>query len=144
MNSSYDFLVALTTWQTSASHLGALRREVFVLEQAVPESLEMDGRDEECVHALAEDLAGMVIGTARLLPEGRIGRVAVRQDWRGRGVGAALMRALMEAADSRGLPVLELHAQSWTVAFYEKLGFVAEGEEFEEAGILHRAMFLRR
>ncbi len=115
-----------------------------MLEQAVPESLEMDGRDEECVHALAEDLAGMVIGTARLLPEGRIGRVAVRQDWRGRGVGAALMRALMEAADSRGLPVLELHAQSWTVAFYEKLGFVAEGEEFEEAGIQHRVMFLRR
>lgn len=115
-----------------------------MVEQAVPEELEIDGRDPDCLHAIAVDAAGEPIGTARLMPEGRIGRVAVVRAWRGSGVGASLMRCLLDEADRGGCAVIELHAQSWTVGFYEKLGFSAEGGEFDEAGIPHRMMYRRR
>lgn len=121
-----------------------VRRVVFVIEQGVPESLEIDGRDAGAVHALAFADDGSAIGTARLLPGGKIGRVAVLAPWRGRGVGAALMRCLLDAADAHGWDEIVLHAQSWTVGFYEKLGFVIEGDEFEEAKIPHRRMVRRR
>lgn len=122
----------------------AIRRAVFIAEQGVSEALEIDGRDPDCVHALAFAASGEAIGTARLLPEGKIGRVAVVASWRRQGVGAALMRVLMEAAADRGFDRIALHAQSWTVGFYEGLGFVAEGGEFEEAKIPHRRMVWRR
>ena len=117
---------------------------MFIEEQNVPESLEIDGLDGDCTHALAFDETGNPIGTARLMPQGRIGRVAVLAPWRKRGVGAALMRVLLEEADRRGFEEIELHAQSWTIGFYESLGFVAEGDEFLEAEIPHRHMKRRR
>lgn len=120
-----------------------VRRIVFINEQNVPETLEIDGRDSECLHALAIDQGGKPIGTARLMPHGRIGRVAVLAAWRKRGVGAAVMRALLEEADRRGFDEIELHAQTWTIGFYESLGFIAEGGEFLEAEIPHRRMTRR-
>lgn len=127
-----------------AAAVRGIRRAVFIEEQGVPESLEIDGRDPACLHVLAWAAEGGPVGTARLLPEGKIGRVAVLAPWRGRGVGSALVRRLVEAADAAGLAKVSLHAQSGTTGFYEKLGFAAEGEEFEEAGIPHRRMVRRR
>ena len=129
---------------SDAEAILAVRREVFIEEQDVPESLEIDGLDKHCVQALAFDSESQPIGTARLMPEGRIGRVAVRRAWRKRGVGAALMRLLLEEADQRGHAQIELHAQTWTIGFYESLGFVAEGAEFLEAEIPHRRMVRQR
>ncbi len=127
-----------------AAAVHEVRRVVFIEEQKVPESLEIDGLDAECVHALAFDEAGEPIGTARLMPHGRIGRVAVLASWRKRGVGAAMMRILLEEADRRGFEEIELHAQTWTIGFYETLGFKVAGEEFLEAEIPHRRMVRRR
>lgn len=127
----------------AAAILG-VRREVFIDEQQVPESLEIDGLDGECVHALAFDVEARPIGTARLMPHGRIGRVAVLAPWRKRGVGAKVMRVLLAEADRRGFEEIELHAQSWTIGFYESLGFEIAGEEFLEAEIPHRRMVRRR
>lgn len=135
-----EFTVRLTTWNADAARLAAVRRAVFVEEQRVPESLEWDGRDEACVHAIAEDSRGHAIGTARLLPEGSIGRMAVLPAWRGKGVGGALLAAMLAAARARGDRKVTLHAQTHACRFYAAHGFAREGAEFLEAGIPHVAM----
>ena len=138
------FTVRLANWQDDQESLYAVRRTVFIIEQEVPEEIEVDDEDPHCVHVLALDENETPIGTARLLPDGRIGRVAVLKPWRKQGVGAALMRELIAAATEHGLEAsgLRLHAQTWTIPFYEKLGFVIDGDEFDEAGIPHRPMVM--
>jgi ElaA protein len=122
----------------------ALRRTVFVEEQAVPEELEADGLDEAALHLLAE-LDGRPVGTARLLLKGdtgKIGRVCVLRELRGQGIGAALIREAVEELRRRGLRTAMLGSQTHAVPFYEGLGFVAEGPVYDEAGIPHRDMML--
>lgn len=138
-----DISVRLADWSMDEAALRNVRTRVFVQEQSVSEILEWDGLDELCVHAIAETRADGVIGTGRLHPSGKIGRMAVLAAWRGRGVGAGILRRLLEAAAQRGLEEVYLHAQVAVVGFYARLGFVAEGPEFEEADIPHRLMRLR-
>jgi predicted GNAT family N-acyltransferase len=135
------FSVRLATWQRDAARLSPVRLQVFVVEQKVPAEIEMDARDPECVHVIAEDASGNVIGTGRLLPAenaaSRIGRMAVYADWRSKGVGAALLKALVDEASRRGDRQIVLHAQIHAEPFYARHGFVREGEVYEEAGIAH-------
>ena len=127
-------------WPGELATLRAIRDEVFVREQSVPVELEWDELDPVSQHVLA--FAGdRAIGTGRLLPDGHIGRMAVLRDWRGKGVGGALLTALMDVARIRGLSRVELNAQIHALAFYERHGFHAEGAEFLDAGILHRRMW---
>lgn len=134
------FRVREATWERDLDALQQLRRAVFVVEQEVPEALEWDGIDTDCRHAIAEDDADRVIGCARLLPDGHIGRVAVLADWRGHGVGDALMRHMIALARSLGHQRVMLNAQTHALRFYERHGFAAVGEEYDDAGIPHRAM----
>ena len=120
--------------------LHRVRQQVFVVEQNVPADLERDALDAVCVQVLARDADGAPIGTGRLLPDGRIGRMAVLPGWRSRGVGEALLQALVEAAREAGLPQVSLHAQLPACDFYARQGFVPEGSRFEEAGITHLQM----
>ncbi|MFV0130349.1 GNAT family N-acetyltransferase [Streptomyces sp. HMX112] len=132
----------------------AVRREVFVVEQGVPAELEYDAHDSTAVHVLAvrrDD--GTALGTGRLLygaeavgrtggdeGVGSLGRLAVTEAARGLGAGAALVRAIEDAARARGLTAVDLHAQTRVVGFYERLGYAAYGAEFHDAGIPHLAM----
>ena len=138
------YRVELTAWATASARLRPLRTAVFVMEQGVPPELEMDARDAACLHALAEDSSGQVIGTGRLLPaEGgvaRIGRMAVAAGWRGKGVGAAVLEALVRAAKDRGDHQVELHAQLHAAPFYDRQSFTRVSEVYEEAGIAHVTM----
>lgn len=127
-------------WQRDGAHISALRTAVFVHEQNVPPEEEYDGRDVEAVHVIAQRPDGTVIGTGRLLPEGRIGRMAVRRDWRGHGVGRAVLDVLVACAGERGFASVELHAQTAALDFYARAGFAATGPEFMDAGIPHRRM----
>ena len=122
----------------------AIRRVVFIEEQGVSLADEVDGRDGEAEHLLAL-LDGAPVGTARMLVEGeagKIGRVAVLAGARGRGIGAALIRAAVERLRERGLKVAKLGAQTHAVGFYEGLGFTAFGPVYDDAGIPHRDMKL--
>lgn len=134
------FAVRIAQWEADAAALRAIRHAVFVLEQHVPEALEWDGIDGQCVHTIAEDASGQPIGCGRLLPDGHIGRMAVLGAWRGRGVGAALLARLVEVAQQRGDAKLMLNAQLHALAFYARFGFSPVGEAFDEAGIAHLAM----
>ena len=119
-----------------------LRYTVFVQEQGVPEQRERDGLDGECWHVLARDEAGRPIGCGRLTPAHKIGRMAVLPEWRGQGVGVAVLRELVARARALGWPEVMLDAQVGAIGFYEREGFCAYGEEFEDAGMPHRAMRL--
>lgn len=126
-------------WHALGIEATEIRRIVFIQEQQVSQDQEWDGRDTDCRHFLAL-YQGMPVGTARLLPDAHIGRVAVLKEARGLGIGTALMRATIEAARRDGQPAVELAAQTHALAFYERLGFMAFGGEFLDAGILHRHM----
>lgn len=117
-----------------------MRDEVFVSGQNVPIELEHDALDPLSTHVIARLLDGTAVGTGRLTPDGHIGRMAVRAAWRGRGVGDALLLALVEQARLRGYADVHLNAQVSALGFYQRHGFQPEGDRFMEAGIEHQAM----
>lgn len=129
-------------WSQAEHWALPIRNEVFVEEQGVPADLELDGADPGCTHVLAFDREGVAIATARLMSDGRIGRMAVRRAWRGQGVGSALLHALLEQAAQQGMTRVYLHAQQQACDFYARQGFAQEGSDYLEAGIPHRTMVL--
>jgi len=136
------FAIRILPWSEALPLARPVREKVFVEEQGVPRELEWDEWDERCEHAVACDSKGRAIGTARLLPEGRVGRMAVLVEWRRRGVGAALLGALIALARERSMPRVTLHAQTHAAGFYRRFGFSERGGEFSEAGIPHVEMAL--
>lgn len=134
-----DIELFVTTWGVDRPLLQQVRRAVFIVEQQVSEEDEWDADDLVSVHVLAVRNREPV-GTGRLTPGGKIGRLAVISEYRGRGLGVRIARLLLQEALHRGLFDVFLHAQVQALPFYEKLGFTAVGEVFEEAGIPHRKM----
>ena len=130
-------------WDSLRDHAQALRVEVFVVEQGVPVELEWDEADEVSTHTVAYDQSGQAVATGRLLPDGHIGRMAVRKSARGQGIGTQVLSALLHEARRQQFQELVLHAQTHAIEFYAKHGFQIEGDEFSEAGIPHRRMTLR-
>ena len=120
-----------------------LRRLVFIEEQQVPEDEEVDGDDDHCTHILAR-VDGVAMGAARFQyidGKAKIQRVCVLKEARGTGLGAQLMRCIIEAIKTEGkVETAVLGSQTHALAFYEKLGFVAFGDEYLDAGILHQDM----
>jgi predicted GNAT family N-acyltransferase len=127
------------TWDADRVVLQRIRRSVFIEEQKVPESEEWDDDDAVSVHVLAR-LNREPVGTGRLNPAGKIGRIAVIAGARGRGIGAVILRRLLDEAHRKGIREPYLHAQLQALPFYEKLGFRSEGGVFDEAGIPHVRM----
>tara|TARA_B100000900_G_scaffold356041_1_gene325573 strand:+ start:2040 stop:2459 length:420 start_codon:yes stop_codon:yes gene_type:complete len=133
--------VELTQFSPLETSILQIRFNVFVAEQGVEPSLEVDGRDPDCVHAIAYD-ENLPIGTGRLLPDGHIGRMAVLKEYRSTGVGQKILLKLVEAARERGWKKVELSSQIQAVDFYERFGFQRLGETYVEAGIVHLDMRL--
>jgi predicted GNAT family N-acyltransferase len=135
-----DFFIEIADYETDLDALRAVREPVFVVEQNVPLELEWDELDPLSRHVIARDRDGNPVGTGRLTPERKIGRMAVLPEWRGRGVGEAMMVALVDLARGLGHRELSLHAQVSAMEFYRKAGFEPYGGRFMEAGIEHQAM----
>ena len=134
--------IELLEWPQAQAEAQRIRLTVFVEEQCVPAEMEMDEHDAASIHALAFS-DGQAIGTGRLLPDGHIGRMAVLKEWRGRGAGRALLRALIDAARRRGDREVMLNSQVHALGFYGAEGFEADGPVYEEAGIPHQVMRLK-
>ena len=128
--------VRVADWQKDNADLRRIREKVFIAEQAVPPELEWDTEDAQAVHFLAYE-GDYAIGTARLLPDGQIGRVSVLKDWRGLNVGDALLAAVIAEAERRGLHEQRLSAQVQATPSYERHGFRILSEEYLDAGIPH-------
>jgi predicted GNAT family N-acyltransferase len=129
-------------FETDFDALRQIRETVFVQEQSVPLALEWDEHDKHALHLLAEQ-NGYPIATARMLADGRIGRMAVLSEWRRQGVGTALLRRLIDEAQQQGLEQVYLAAQVSAIPFYERMGFTVTSEVYDDAGIPHRDMQLR-
>jgi predicted GNAT family N-acyltransferase len=140
MNSIDTLQIRLAGWEQDSAAIRAVRNRVFSDEQGISEALDFDGRDHECVQVLARTGEGNTIGTARMLPDGHVGRIAVHKEWRGRGVGTRLVEYLADVARERGFAEIHLHSQAQAAGFYARLGFEARGETFMEAGIEHVLM----
>ena len=128
--------VSVAQWQKNNADIRRIRESVFIVEQSVPAELEWDAEDAEAVHFLAYE-GDYAIGTARLLPDGEIGRLSVLKDWRGLKVGEMLLDAVLLEARQRGLTTLKLSAQVQAVEFYQRFGFKVVSDEFLEAGLHH-------
>ena len=132
--------VLIGGWVDLGEQASAIRYEVFVKEQQVPVSLELDEMDALCLHALAKDENGESVATGRLLPNGHIGRMAVKRSERNKGVGALVLRSLMDAARLKTYSEVLLGAQMHAKGFYVKQGFIEYGEVFMDANIPHIMM----
>lgn len=132
-------LIELLSWAEARAHASPIRFAVFVEEQGVPREIELDEHDPVSIHVVAfEDQ--QPVATGRLLPDGHIGRMAVLKGWRGRGIGALMLKSLVERAKQRGDREVALSAQVQAVPFYRAHGFSPEGDEYLEAGIRHQRM----
>jgi predicted GNAT family N-acyltransferase len=121
-----------------------IRYQVFVVEQNVPEDLEWDEYDQDAFHAVAKS-QDQVIGTGRLILNqtiAKIGRMAIDKEFRGKGIGIDILRALINKGKEKGAQEFILHAQTHAIAFYAKEGFEPYGPIFDEAGIPHVEMCL--
>jgi predicted GNAT family N-acyltransferase len=140
-----EYSVATGDWAELGAEAMPIRERVFVAEQGVPAEMELDEFDALATHVLACLESGLCIGTARLITEtggkARIGRMAVLAEWRGQGVGAALLGRLLEDAALAGINRLGLSAQIQAIPFYRRYGFVEEGSEYLDAGLRHMAMW---
>jgi predicted GNAT family N-acyltransferase len=132
--------VVLVDWKTKQAEIAFVRTRVFVEEQKVPLEIELDDQDVHCQHVLAFDQNHHPVGTGRLDPKGKIGRMAVVPSRRGKGIGGQILQTLIQYGRNNGLEHFYLSAQICAVGFYEKHGFIQYGEQFEEAGIPHVMM----
>ena len=127
-------------YRSNSKDICAIRYEVFVGEQNVPDELEIDGLDDEAKHVLAF-VDDVPIGTGRILSDGHIGRVAVLKNFRGLGIGKSIMKELIKWAQDMNLEKVWLSSQWHAHSFYLDLDFVCVGEIYKEAGIDHIKMF---
>lgn len=132
--------IETTRYDQHKTGIQHVRHQVFIDEQGIDPAEEWDEHDAEATFAIALDAKDHVVGTARLLDQGKIGRMAVLLEYRRQGVGTALLRHLLELARQRGYAQIELSAQQRVMEFYLRLGFKPVGPPHVEVGIPHQNM----
>ena len=141
MQNESEIEIIRTDWSTHRDDLMAVRRAVFVVEQAVPEDEDCDAEDLQSEHFMALTGKRDVVGVGRLQDDAKITRMAVLSSWRGHRIGALLLESMLQRASERGV-IPWMHAQAHAIDFYRKFGFEIVGEPFDEAGIAHYMMRL--
>ncbi|MFM1987912.1 MAG: hypothetical protein RJA99_869 [Pseudomonadota bacterium] len=139
MSRRTETVLRIGDWTALRDDASPVRLAVFVDEQRFPVDEEFDGHDAGSLHAVAYD-AGRPVATGRLLPDARIGRMAVLPPYRGAGVGGRLLERLVRCAAERGEPEVTLSSQVHAIGFYEQHGFVPEGPVYDDTGVPHRTM----
>lgn len=132
----------IANYDECSERIRNIRDDVFIKEQGVPRSIEVDGLDPEAIHAIVFD-GDTEIGTGRMLRDGHIGRIAVKKRYRGKGIGKLIMERLIDEAKVMRIPDVWLSSQCHAKGFYEKLGFVEIGDVYQEASIDHVKMKLK-
>ena len=138
-----DFVISIVSWSDKQAELTSVRRAVFIEEQNVPEIIELDGKDPDFILVLATDTKGRPVGTARMDRKGRIGRMAVLQNYRRQGIGRKMIQTLMDYGRKNAITNFHVSSQITAVGFYKKIGFEPFGEKFLEAAIMHINMKLK-
>ena len=133
------FRVQSGHWDKLEQDAKFIRKQVFIIEQNIPEEEEWDDQDVISQHFVIYD-QDQPIATARLLQNHSVGRVAVVKAYRGQGLGQMIMLEIISYAQKQGLSVLTLSSQVHAISFYEKLGFTVQGNPYDECGISHIEM----
>lgn len=135
--------IKIVSEQPEMEQVFSVRTQVFVNEQNVPEEEEIDHLEEESTHFLVTDDEGNPSGAGRFRVVdgyGKVERICILPEYRSKGVGNALMKAIEQFALSQQIEILKLNAQNQAIPFYEKLGYAVTSDEFLDAGIPHHAM----
>ena len=142
LNMPAKYRIQAVSWASHHAELTLIRQAVFVEEQEVAPDFEWDAIDATAIHLLAyaEDVA---VGCARIIEHKKIGRMAVLKDWRGRGVGQALLQAAIDICRQAGSDGVKLTAQTHAIGFYAQAGFVATSGVYQDANIPHVDMQLQ-
>lgn len=128
-------------WDQLQQDARLIRELVFIVEQNIPEQDEWDDQDAISQHFVVYD-HDQPVATARLLQNNSVGRVAVIQKYRGQGIGRMIMLDIIRYAQQQHRPFLKLSSQVHAISFYEKLGFVTQGDPYDECGIPHIEMMM--
>ncbi|HIF18424.1 MAG TPA: GNAT family N-acetyltransferase [Cycloclasticus sp.] len=128
------------SWSAMQTLASPIRFEVFVSEQGVPASIELDANDENNWHFIVLNAQNTAIATARLNTQGKLGRMAVLKPHRRTGAGQLLVTSICDHAKNQGMLSVTCHAQMSATVFYERVGFIKIGLPFDEAGIQHIQM----
>ena len=133
--------IIIGSYQKLQNQCNLIRYSVFVEEQNIPESIEIDDRDNVCLHVIVK-INNKPIATGRIdiEKEGKIGRLAVIKDYRNKGYGSLIVNKLEEIAQQKHLTSVWLNAQKASIKFYQRLGYQIIGDEFIEANIVHQKM----
>ena len=133
--------ISKVSWREAESHLRAVRTPVFIVEQLVTPKFEWDELDASAVHLLAT-LDNEAIACLRIIDYHKIGRMAVLKEYRGMGLGAALLLEAVHICKLHGSTSIYLSAQTHAIAFYEKCGFKVTSAEYQDVHIPHVDMQL--
>ena len=128
-------------WNKLEQDAKFIRKQVFIIEQNIPEEEEWDDQDMISDHFVVYD-QDQPIATARLLQNNSVGRVAVLKAYRGQGIGRMIMLEIIRQAHQQDRKFLHLSSQVHAISFYEKLGFSIQGDAYDECGIPHIKMQL--
>lgn len=128
-------------WDKLEQDAKFIRKQVFIIEQNIPEEEEWDDQDMISDHFVVYD-QDQPIATARLLQNNSVGRVAVLKAYRGQGIGRMIMLEIIRQAHQQDRKFLHLSSQVHAISFYEKLGFSIQGDAYDECGIPHIKMQL--
>ncbi len=142
MSKKNSISIIETSWLEHSAEISEIRATVFIQEQAVPKNIEMDGKDDECIHFLISN-DDTPIGTARIKMSGKIERVSILKQNRNKGLGSKLMNFIIDTAKENRFERIHLHSQMESIGFYKNLGFIEQGDVFQEAGIDHVLMELK-
>ncbi|MBY3623975.1 GNAT family N-acetyltransferase [Acinetobacter junii] len=135
------FRVQSGHWDKLEQDAKFIRKQVFIIEQNIPEEEEWDDQDMISDHFVVYD-QDQPIATARLLQNNSVGRVAVLKAYRGQGIGRMIMLEIIRQAHQQDRKFLQLSSQVHAISFYEKLGFSIQGDAYDECGIPHIKMQL--
>lgn len=135
------FRVQSGHWDKLEQDAKFIRKQVFIIEQNIPEEEEWDDQDMISDHFVVYD-QDQPIATARLLQNNSVGRVAVLKAYRGQGIGRMIMLEIIRQAHQQDRTFLQLSSQVHAISFYEKLGFSIQGDAYDECGIPHIKMQL--
>lgn len=135
------FRVQSGHWDKLEQDAKFIRKQVFIIEQNIPEEEEWDDQDMISDHFVVYD-QDQPIATARLLQNNSVGRVAVLKAYRGQGIGRMIMLEIIRQAHQQDRKFLQLSSQVHATSFYEKLGFSIQGDAYDECGIPHIKMQL--
>lgn len=131
--------IKIVDFDSNFSEIEEIRTSVFIKEQNVPVELEWDEFDNDSTHIIAY-YDNKPVGTARLLKDGHIGRMAVLKPYRNQTIGKNMLKYILEIAQKKSLDNIKLSAQEHAVDFYKKFGFIITSDVYMDAGIPHYTM----